>query len=118
MAVAGVQLSECRRTAHPGIDWGAMKLATLGAVFAVCLLLIPLSVVLVLELLGVSTLPGLYLLALPAELLWDAGYRGSLVDWGDGWVWLTPPGIALVYGPIVAILSGLLYRLLRGHRGR
>lgn len=105
----------------PAVDQGvAVKSQAwrLAAVFALCLLLIPLFVVLVLELLGVSTLPGLYLLAVPAELLWDSGYRGSLVDWGDGWVWLTPPGIALVYGPILAILSGLLYRSLRGHRGR
>ncbi len=88
----------------------------LAAVLTIGLLFTPLFVVLALELLGFSTLPGLYVLAVPGGFLWESGYRGSLIDWGDGWAWLTPPGIAVVYGPILVAISWLLYRLLRGRR--
>ena len=90
----------------------------LAAALALCLFIAFVFVVLALELLGFSTLPGLFMLAVPGGLLWESGYRGSLIDWGDGWAWLTPPGIVLVYGPILAALSWLLYLLLRGRRNQ
>lgn len=90
----------------------------LAAALTLCLFFAPVLVVVVLELLGLSTLPGLYLLAIPGGLLWELGYRGSLIKWGDGWALLTSPGIVLVYGPILAALSWLLYRLLRGRPPR
>lgn len=89
-----------------------------AAALTLCLFLALVFVVLALELLGLSTLPGLFLLAFPGGLLWELGYRGSLINWGDGWALLTPPGIILVYGPILAALSWLLYLLLRGRRNQ
>jgi len=41
----------------------------------------------------------------PAYCLWTIGYRGSLIAWGDGWVWLTLSGSLLVYG-LPALLLG------------
>jgi hypothetical protein len=81
------------------------------AAFASGLLLAALLVLLGLQFAGLS-FPGFLLTVYPALFLWELGYRGSLIDWGDGWVWLTDPGIALVYGPVVLTLSWLCGRAL------
>ena len=90
----------------------------LAAVVVFGLVLASLLVLLALQLLGLGTFPGLLLIALPASLLWELGYRGSLIEWGDGWVWLTAPGITLVYSPILAALCWLFSRSLRSRRAR
>ena len=83
----------------------------LVAALASGFLLAALLVLLGLRFAGLSFL-GFLLTVYPALLLWELGYRGSLIEWGDGWVWLSNPGIALVYGPVVLVLSWLCYRAL------
>ena len=78
-------------------------------------LVVVLSLVVILSLdpLGLSAWVGLALSVFPASLLWNLGYRGSLIQWGDGWTWLTSLGVIVVYGPIVAALAWFTLRYRR-----
>jgi hypothetical protein len=90
----------------------------LVAAVVTCLALAALVVYLGLFASGVGSWPGLVLAAAPAVLLFDLGYRGSLIGWGDGYAWLTDAGIGVVYGPVVLALGWLSYRLLAIRRIR